>query len=290
MLIPVSQPLDLAATLLSGQAFRWRESDGWFDGVLFDNIVRLRHDTDGIEFTCAPDDERAIQPLLVDYLRLDVDLDAVYASIATDPRIEAAIARFRGMRILRQDPWECLIGFICSSNSNIPRITKNVESICTTFGRPIEANGSSRSAFPTPVELAGAGESRLRRLGLGYRAGFVASTAQTIVDGALDLATLREDSYEDALDALIALDGVGDKVANCVLLFSLDKPEAFPVDTHVEQRLNEWYLDGTKLSLPKMRHWAQERFGPFAGYANQYLFHDRRLRLKVSTTDDRSGS
>ena len=276
MFIPVPQPLDLAATLLSGQAFRWRESDGWFDGVLFNNVVRLRRETDGIEFTCTPDDERTIQPLLVDYLRLDVDLDAVYSSIATDQRIEAAIARFRGMRILRQDPWECLIGFICSSNSNIPRITKNVESICATFGRPIESGGSPRSTFPTPEELTEASEERLRHLGLGYRAGFVASTARAIADGALDLMALREDPYEDALGALTALDGVGDKVANCILLFSLDKPEAFPVDTHVEQRLIEWYLDGTKLSRPRMRHWAQERFGPYAGYANQYLFHDRR--------------
>jgi N-glycosylase/DNA lyase len=280
VLITVDQPLDLASTLQSGQAFRWRRDAEWFEGVVFNNIVRMRQDGAGIEFTSAPDDEYFVRPLLRDYLALEIDLEGIYASMGADDRLEATIARYRGMRILRQDPWECLVSFICSSASNIPRIRKNVESICAAFGREVRAGDRVWSTFPTPQDLAEAGQERLRRLGVGYRAPFIANTARAIADGDVDLMALREAPYEEALSALTTLDGVGDKVANCVLLFSLDKTEAFPVDVWVERALQEWYLSGAdkKLTRRNMRLWALDHFGPYAGYANQYLFHDRRLQ------------
>ena len=280
MLIPIDRALDLRSTIFSGQTFRWRELDGWYQGVVFGSVVTMRQTEAGIEFTSSPDDERVMAPLLTDYLGLDADLESIYDSIAADDRMMAAIARFRGMRVLRQDPWECLVSFICSSASNIPRITKNVESICNSFGRPLTSGERPWHVFPTPPELAGAGERRLREFGLGYRAAYLDATARAIADGEVDLFTLREAPYEDALEALIALDGVGDKVANCVLLFSLDKLQAFPVDTHIKQRLQEWY--DRKLSERAMRLWAQDYFGRYAGYANQYLFHDRRLQRKAN--------
>ena len=283
MFTPVHQPLDLAATLQSGQAFRWRTDGEWFHGVVFGNIVRMRRRPGGIEFFSAPDDERGIEHPLRDYLGLQSDLDLIYASIATDERVKAAVARYRGMRVLRQDPWECLVSFICSSASNIPRISRNVEDICSSFGRPVRLGDHVRHIFPSPQELAGAGEQRLRSLGLGYRAGYLAATANVIADGKLDLTALREDPYEDALGALTELEGVGDKVANCVLLFSLDKLESFPVDVWVHRVIQEWYLDGhaKKMSRLHMRVWARDYFGPYAGYANQYLFHDRRMQAKA---------
>ena len=280
MLIPVTQPFDLTSTLLSGQAFRWRTDGPWFYGVVFDNVVKLRQMDQGVELFCAPDDEKTLEPLLVDYLGLPADLDGIYSTISVDDRLRAAIGRYRGMRVLRQDPWECLVSFICSSASNIPRISKNVESICSAYGRPIRLGDYLRSSFPTPRELAQAEVADLRRLGLGYRAEYVASTSRAIAGGAVDLFALRESPYDEALDALLSLDGVGDKVANCVLLCSLDKLDAFPIDVWVRRALQEWYLGGEDktLSLKKMRLWAQEYFGPYAGYANQYLFHDRRLQ------------
>jgi N-glycosylase/DNA lyase len=274
----VEEPLDLGSTLLSGQAFRWRAEGGWFHGVVFGNIVRVRQVQGGVELLSAPDDERAIEPLLRGYLGLDTDLDRAYASLAVDERLRAAIERYRGMRILRQDPWECLVSFICSSASNIPRISRNIEAICTAFGRPIAMGGEVRHAFPTPEDLANGGDEALRGLGLGYRAGYIATTVGVVAEGGIDLMSLREDPYDDALAALLALAGVGDKVANCALLFSLDKLEAFPIDVWIERALQEWYLDGQKMSQKNMRLWAQARFGPFAGYANHYLFHDRRLK------------
>ena len=279
MLIPVQQPFDLTSTLESGQAFRWRRDGAVYRGVVFGNVVQVGMASGGIEFSAAPDDERDLAPLLRDYMGLGTDLTAVYRAISVDRRVAASIGRYPGMRLLRQDPWECLVCFICSSASNIPRITRNVEDLCTAFGRPIKSRGVPRRTFPTPQELAEAGQKRIFELGLGYRAGYLASTARAIADGKLDLMALREDGYEDALDALTTLDGVGDKVANCVLLFSLDKPEAFPVDVWVQRALREWYFDGTakKMSPKRMRLWARDYFGPYAGYASQYLFHDRRL-------------
>ena len=278
--LPCLQPLDLHATLFSGQTFRWRHEAGWYHGVVFGNVVKIREADGGIDFTSAPDEERVIAPLLRDYLSPNTDLETVYVSISRDARISESIQRYRGMRILRQDPWECLISFLCAQASNIPRITKNVNDICATFGRSIVVDGHSWHAFPTPDELAGAGEQSLRDLRLGYRARYIAAAARTVAEGHLDLMAQREDPYEAALEALLALDGVGDKVANCILLFSLDKPQAFPVDVWIHRALQDWYLDplDMKLSLPKMRLWAQDYFGPYAGYANQYLFHDRRLR------------
>ena len=277
MLMSIDQPLDLASTLLSGQAFRWRQEGTWFHGVVFGNSVMIRPSEGGVELLSSPDDERALAPLLRDYLGLDTDLDGIYASLSRDDRLRAAIGRYPGMRVLRQDPWECLISFICSSASNIRRITGNVESICTSFGRPISMDGPVRHTFPTPHELARADASELRELGLGYRAEYIAATARTVAAGDVDLMSLREDSYDDALQALVALDGVGDKVANCALLFALDKLDAFPVDVWIERALSEWYLDGRKLSRRDMRLWARDHFGPYSGYANHYLFYDRRL-------------
>ncbi len=278
MIIGHTGPFNLSSTLSSGQAFRWREESGWFQGVLAGSVVRLRAAPGGLEVQGGPDDEPTLTHALRDYLCLDLDVESVYEAMSVDDRLRASIARYRGMRVLRQDPWECLVSFICSSASNIPRITKNVNSICEAYGRPIEWNGHRAHAFPSPAELAECAPAALRALGLGYRAEYVASTARAIAAGEVDLLALRHAPYETTLQALTSLDGVGDKVANCVMLCSLDKPTAFPVDTWIDKAIHEWYLDGKKLNRKNMRLWAMSYFGQYAGYANHYLFHDRRLR------------
>ena len=287
MITPFDGPLDLTSTLESGQVFRWSREEGpgesgvgWYRGVVFNNLVRMRQVPGGIEFICEPDDESTLEPLVRDFLRLNDDLDTIYDSVGKDDHIRSAITRYRGLRILRQDPWECLVSFICSANSNIPRISANARDLGSSFGRPIVAGRDVGHIFPGPAALADAGEQRLRELGLGFRAKYVAATAEVVAHGAVDLFALRETPYQEALDALTALPGVGDKVANCVLLFSLDKLEAFPVDVWVSRALREWYVDtlGNGLAAKDMRPWAQEYFGAYAGYADQYLFHGRRLQ------------
>ena len=273
---------DLSSTLESGQAFRWRRDGDWYTGVIFNNSVRIRRSQRGVEFRSSPDDEVALEPLVRGYLRLEDDLDGIYAKINRDKHIGESIKRFTGMRILRQEPWECLVSFICSANSNIGRISTNVEDISTKFGSLIWANGDVRHTFPTADVLAEAGEQPLRDLGLGFRAKYVAATARVVAEGGLDLFALREASYQEALESLVALPGIGDKVANCIMLFSLDKLEAFPVDVWIDRALREWYpaVAEKKLTKKAMRPWAQDYFGRYAGYANQYLFHGRRLQGK----------
>ncbi len=282
MLIPFDGILELEGMLLGGQAFRWRLEDGWFHNVLFNNIISARQVDEGVEFVCGPDDESVIAPLFRDYLRLDDDLVAIGKTISKGEQISAAISKYQGLRILRQEPWECLVSFICSANSNIPRISTNVEDMARNFGQALEMNGHVRSAFPSPDALADAGEQKLRDLGLGFRAKYVAAAAVSIARGDVDLFSLREASYDEALEELIGLSGIGDKVGNCILLFALDKRQAFPVDVWIERAIKEWYPEvlERKLTRKAMRPWAQEFFGAYAGYANQYLFHGRRLQGK----------
>lgn len=284
--IDYTEPLDLAATLESGQAFRWRrentQDDGppWFEGVVFSNVVRIRQVSCGLEWHTSPDSEVSIAPILRDYLSLDDDYSAIASALEFDDILREGFAEFRGLRILRQEPWECLVSFICSANNNIPRIKKNVNDMASAFGSPIHEGTTGENAFPSAAQLADAGEMRLRELGLGFRAKYVAAAANRVAEGEIDLFSLREASYQDALDALVELKGVGDKIANCVLLFSMDKREAFPVDVWIDRALREWYFSDSeeKVNLNQMRAWAQARFGQYAGYANQYLFHGRRLR------------
>ena len=285
VLIDLAGPLDLAATLESGQAFRWtRREDTWFQGIVFGNQVRLRQAPGGVECTSEPGPDGVVAPLIRDYLRLDDDLPEIYSVLERDDRIGVGIDRLRGMRVLRQEPWECLVSFICSANNNIPRITRNVGDIASAFGSPILDGTSGPNAFPSAEQLAEAGEPALRELGLGFRAKYVASAAERVSQSQIDLYSLRETSYQEALDALVELPGVGDKIANCVLLFSLDKLEAFPVDVWIDRALRDWYFapNGETVPRARMRAWAQARFGRYAGYANQYLFHQRRLQGRAS--------
>ncbi len=282
MKIRCDDPLDLDNTLESGQAFRWRRKNDWFYGVIFDNIIRLRAVPDGIEFYSMPSDESTIAPMINHYFRLDDNLREIQQSITTDEHIAQAIRLYPRMRLLRQDPWETLISFIISANSNIPRITTNIEDICKTLGNPLVMDKHVRSTFPNAEVMAKAGEDILRQLGLGFRSKYIHAVAKIIATGDLDLFALREVNYNQALGTLLDLPGVGDKVANCVLLFSLDKTDAFPVDVWIDRVIRELYFNKIDSAPSKtaLRPWAQKRFGKYAGYANHYLFHSRRLQDK----------
>ena len=283
--IPIDgQPFDLESTLFSGQVFRWRKQEEWFEGVVFGQIVRVREVEGGIAFVTTDDDVEVNASRLWDYFSLDVDLAEVYSALSRDRGLREALDRYRGMRVLRQDPWETTLSFLCAQNSNVQRITRNVEDMCRSFGRPISLNGHTRHTYPTPEALAGVGEGALRDLGLGYRARYIVVAAERVARGEIDLLALRETSYDDALETLMTLDGVGDKVANCIMLFCMDKPQAFPVDTHILQVLRERYPNAEEVrssDIRRVRAWAQEYFAPYAGYANHYMFHSRRVERQT---------
>ena len=275
--IVIEQPFDLASTLESGQAFRWRREGQWYRGVIFDNLVLLRRHLLGVEFRCHPESEETLAPRLRDYLRLDDELAAIYDAINRDPVMADVLERYRGMRLLRQEPWECLVAFICSANSNIPRISATMENMAQRLGGRLTYRGRDFFTFPTPEVLVAVGEAGLRALGLGFRAKYVAQAAAMVASGELALEPLRSVPYQQAKVALLNVPGVGDKVADCVLLFSLDKLEAFPIDRWVRRALEDAYFGGKTLSYQDICVWAMEYYGPYAGYAQQYLFHGKRL-------------
>ena len=278
--LQVSQPLDLVVTLESGQAFRWHRRGEWSYGVVQGNLLGLKQDGSRIEARSSQSSPELVEALLRDYLRLDDDLEAICAAINTDSYMAGSIDRYPGLRILRQDPWECLVSFICSANSNIPRISWTMNTLSREYGEPLELDGYVHHSFPTPERLAEAGEMSLRALKMGFRAKYVAEAAEKVAAGEIELAPLRGQSYDVAKAVLMSLNGVGEKVADCVLLFSLDEMSAFPIDRWIRRAMEDWYLDGAKLNYKTGRIWSLERWGEYAGYANQYLFQLKRLQDK----------
>ncbi|MCE2469790.1 MAG: 8-oxoguanine DNA glycosylase [Dehalococcoidia bacterium] len=283
--LAIDQPLDLDASLDSGQSFRWRRDDaepGAWLGVLEGRVVRLRRTRSGVEAEVEPEaglSAEEIATRLTAYFRLDDDLPAIQRALAADPHVTAGIVVFPGLRILRQDPWEILAGFILSSTSNIPRIARTMELLASSLGEEARLGGVRRHAFPSPEAVAEAGEGRLRELRCGFRAAYLAAAADAVAAGRLPLHELRGAPYAEAAAALTALPGIGPKIADCVMLFSLDRAEAFPVDLWVRRALVDHYGLDPKLSYDSVREWAWERFGANAGYANQYLFwHIRQTR------------
>ena len=293
MELAVARPVDLQASLMGGQAHRWRQetppenSDApasdqaeiWYSGVIRGNFIRIRQLAPcQMEFHSAPWPEASVIPLLQSYFRMDDDLAAIHAQIYRDERVAAMAARYPGLRILRQEPWECLVAYICSANSNIKRIHQVMENISEALGYPIDLQGVRRYAFPGPAKLAAAGEAELRRLGLGFRAPYVDRAAQEVAGGELDLNALTHLPYASAKARLLECYGIGSKIADCIAVFSLEKLEAFPIDVWVRRALGEWYFPGQKTPPDReLLAWAQSYFGPYAGYAQQYLFHGRRL-------------
>ena len=276
--IVTEQPLDLAATLESGQAHRWRREGGWFSGVVQGNFIKIRQLGQRIEFRSQPWPQSTVTPLLHSYLRLDDDIHAIQAEIGRDPRVSKMISLYPGLRLLRIEPWECLISFICSANSNISRIHQNMETLAQHYGDPIAMDGQVRHTFPTPAQLAEAGEAELRRLGLGFRAPYVDQATRSVMEGRLDLTGLIRMPYSEAKERLMECRGIGPKIADCVAVFSLEKLEAFPIDVWVRRALGEWYFTGEKTPADRvLLEWAQGHFGRYGGYAQQYLFHGRRM-------------
>jgi len=277
--LAIDQPFDLAESLESGQAHRWKRlEEGWYSGVLGPWLIHIRQNAQGVEYcsTAVAESER-LQSLLRSYFRLDDDIYAIYAEICRDRRVAEMVARYPGLRILRQDPGECTVAFICSATSNIPRIHQNMEAMADSLGDPLELEGDVRHTFPSAEQLASAGESFLRELGLGFRAPYVVAAARQVCDGELDLDELIRLPYPETKSRLMECYGIGAKIADCIAVFSLEKLQAFPVDVWVRRALAEWYFPMQKKPPDRaMVEWAQDYFGRYAGYSQQYLFHGRR--------------
>jgi len=282
--LTIDQPFDLISTLESGQAHRWKKVDGWYSGVVRGEFIQIRQKGQVVEFSSGPSTEATAAAMLRDYFRLDDDIHAIYSDINRDSRVAAMVSKYPGLRVLRTEPWECLVAFICSANNNIARIHQLMERMSDEFGRPLSLNGQTRHTFPSPADLAEAGEAELRRLGLGFRAPYVDQAAKAVLVGELDLPALVRAPYPEAKAALMEIKGIGSKIADCIAVFSLEKLEAFPIDVWVRRALSEWYFPGQKTPPDRvLLEWAQEHFGRYGGYAQQYLFHGQRLQKKADS-------
>jgi len=297
---------DLDATLKSGQAFRWNFQDGGWHGVIANRRVRLC--ADEVSITAETTEPGNDWKWLTDYLQLDLDLSKVIATFPDDEPMRAAVNACRGLRLLRQEPWECLASFILSSTKQIVQIRQIVSLLCERFGEPLTPNlvaadvrrlhlnsveveppyvgcyGSGANdlphSFPTPERIAAAGEAELRACKMGFRAPHLLNAARQIAEGKLDLERLRQLSCAEAREELMKLRGVGGKIADCVLLFAYGFDGAFPVDVWVERALQRLYFPRRRASDKRLRRFAATHFGPHAGYAQQYLFHYMRTKMK----------
>mgnify|MGYP001322148299 CR=1 FL=1 len=273
----IDQPLHLSHCIESGQVFRWEKDHDWYYGIIGEDLVLMNQYGPILKVIYSLDASENILSQIESFLRLDDQINHIYSVINTDERMNVAINEYKGLRILRQDPWECLISFICSANSNIPRISSTMKVIAYNYGSRRSLMDYSGYVFPSPSKLASVGEDALRILKMGFRAKYVARVAEIIATGDIDLYSLKDFSYRESKNILMSLPGVGDKVADCVLLFSLEKLEACPVDRWVKRALHDWYSIGNNLRYDDIHEWSVDKWGLFAGYAQQYIFQSKRL-------------
>jgi len=209
------------------------------------------------------------ESFLVQFFRLEDDIDSIYKGIDTDPIIHRAIEVYQGMRLIRQDPWECLISFLCSSAKAIPHIRSIIEMLCRSCGERVFLKNHISYGFPTPDCIKNA--RQLEPVRAGFRTNYLLNASQCIDRG--KLVSLKRLSYKEAREELMTLPGVGKKVADCTLLYSLDFLEAFPMDTWIKKGLQKTYFSGKKPGERAMEEFVSNHFSPYAGYAQLYLFH-----------------
>jgi N-glycosylase/DNA lyase len=298
IVLPVRE-YDLAATLDSGQVFRWQQKENSWTGVVGKNFVQLTQTPEGIfAQTAAP---QTNWDWLRDFLQTEIELEKILKTFPDDEPMREAIRVCRGLRLLRQEPWECLASFILSSTKQIVQIRQIVALLCERFGEPVaginaetqrtqrnaESENSLRASafsaslrsFPSAARIAALNETGLRNCKMGFRAPNLLAAARQIADGKFDLEKIRRLDYAEARAELMKLRGVGGKIADCVLLFAYGFDSAFPVDVWIERALQRLYFPRRRASEPRLRRFAATHFGPHAGYAQQYLYHYIRTKI-----------
>lgn len=260
-------PFRLDHTVSCGQAFRWRQHDGFWYAPFADKVWKVRQDGDTLFYNGASEKE------LVRYFGLDVPLNDILDDIDKDPLIHAAIEQSRGLRIIRQDPWECLVSYICATCANIPGIMQRIENLSEKYGRSLELDGRIFHTFPEAEILCKEDICSVRACKVGYRDAYICKAAEMAANDPHWAEKIKELPYHQAKEHLMTFPGVGPKVADCVLLFGFEQYEAFPIDVWIERILRTKYLGGAKkLSYKQAGAFAREHFGQYAGYAQEYLF------------------
>lgn len=281
---------DLAKCAECGQAFRWSacEKDpeagerSAYTCVIRGKAIRAAQTNEFISlYPCTAEEAESY----VKYFDLERDYAAIERMIAADERLGCCLPGAEGIRVFNQEPFEALISFIISANNNIKRISGIIERLCALAGKRIDFMGSVMYSFPTPQAIAALTVEQLVDIGAGYRAPYIIESAKKIADG-YDLEPLRDMPLNTARKELLAFKGVGPKVADCILLFSLGHTDAFPIDVWIDRAMKELFFDSVPPKKSEMRE-AVESMGEYSGIIQQYIFyHARAVQLGKNKADE----
>ena len=282
-------------TINSGQMFLWENYENSWYGVYKSHILKfsLDHKNSGkgtydhLYFDSLPELDNWQQLVF----RLDDDINYISSCLTNDNMISQLFKKYSGLWLMRQDPFQCMISFACSSNTNIPMIRRMLKNLCRKFGIKREIDEKKFFTFPTTKSLAKASINELCSCGIGYRAKTIKSLTEKIIIGTLNIEELSRCKYDEAKEKLLGIYGIGNKLADCILLFSLEKTEAFPIDVWIARSIYSYYrallnqesfkldIKSTKLSPNKynlLSKIMRQHFGKYAGYAQQYLYYHMR--------------
>ena len=266
--------IDIDNSINSGQVFLWEKCGSDWYGINGQDILKINKNAV----------IKSIQNSKTDFFRKNDNMQEIIKSISKDKTVKEAIKQYEGLRIFKQDPFQCMISFIISSNSNIQKIKNSLEKITRKFGVKVEIQNKEFFLFPKPEKLANASIEEIKKCGVGYRAPFIKQAAEMVFSKKIDFKYLEKLDYKEAKKNICLIPGVGNKVADCILLFSLNKLEAFPLDTWMIKILEKYYSNEfkieTKTITQKQYEILHEKivnyFGPYCGYAQQFLFKMER--------------
>jgi len=266
--------IDIDNSINSGQVFLWEKQGSDWYGIDGQDILKINKN--GVI--------KSIRNLKTDFFRKNDNIEEIIKSISKDKTVKEAVKEYEGLRLFRQDPFQCLISFIISSNSNIQKIKNSLEKITKKFGKKVKIQNKEFFLFPEPEKMAKATIDEIKSCGVGYRAPFIKEAAKMVILKKIDFEYLKKCDYHEAKKNICLVPGIGNKVADCVMLFSLNKLESFPLDTWMIKILEKYYSKEfkieTKTITQKQYELLHEKivnyFGPYCGYAQQYLFKMER--------------
>lgn len=264
---------DLSLSIGCGQVFGWEWDGEWCIGMIGGSAVALKQAGDEIHYIS---EGAASAENIRAYLGLNDNYGRIMRSIARDDFMKKAVRAGRGLRILKQDPWPCLGSYILSSNNRVGRIQSLVMEISMRMGKAHSVGRRQVFAFPESDILAACHERDIRSCGAGFRSPYLNESARMIAAGEVDLDRVADLHYDEAKDTLKRLPGVGEKVADCVLLFAFSKGEAFPVDVWIKRAVERVYFGSRDLKVREIHEFARSHFGKYAGYAQEYIYHYAR--------------
>ena len=266
--------INIDNSINSGQVFLWEKNGTDWYGINGQDILKINEN--GII--------KSILNSKTNFFRKNDNMQEIIKSISKDETVKKSVKQYEGLRIFKQDPFQCMISFIISSNSNIQKIKNSLEKISKKFGKKVKIQNKEFFLFPKPEKLANASIEEIKKCGVGYRAPFIKQASKMIVLKKINFKYLEKCNYQEAKKNICLIPGVGNKVADCILLFSLNKLEAFPLDTWMIKILEKYYSNQfnieTKTITEKQYQILHEKivnyFGPYCGYAQQFLFKMER--------------